>query len=300
MKLSNLRKTLLASAAGLALTLGASASAFAAPVPQFTLAPSALGGDSTTQANFTADHIDVTSSELLHTDMMGGHTGSGWAQINGFDLNSIPLSPLKTGLLMNYDLYLTYTLADVAGTGTTNAAGSTNNLTKLNFQFWADPNMDTAFTAANVTDTAATEATVDGGTGDDILLAYGGLINGVAGFDALGGAFLNSIESFAVCQGAGSATLQGVAVTDGSAAQCTSGVGNSFFALPQPFYGLGFDEFNNTTQGLSTSAALPGLVAINQATGSIDFNRIPEPGSLALLGLGMLGAGLNLRRRAKK
>lgn len=303
MKLSNLRKTLLASAAGLALTLGASASAFAAPVPTFTLAPSALGGDSSTQANFTADHIDLTSSELLHTDMSGGHTGSGWAQVNGFDLVSIPLSPLKTGLLMNYDLYLTYTLSDVAGTGTANAAGSTNTLTQLNFQFWADPNMDTQFTAASVNDTTATEATVDGGTGDDILLAYGGLINGVAGFDALGGAFLNSIESFAVCTGAGSATLQGQPVTGplaAGAAACTSGVGNSFFALPQPFYGLGFDEFNNTTQGLSTSANFPGLVAINQATGSIDFNRIPEPGSLALLGLGMLGAGLNLRRRAKK
>lgn len=271
--MKTLKLNKLATTVGAVLALGLASQAYASPV--FTIDPAGLGS---ALAPFQADFLGGLSSELLKGDVAAQTltATSGWLNITGSSLFGNQIASTTSGINSDYGLYATFDLVATLLSGTFGAANSSYLLTSLNYSLWGDSAFDTTFTQANAT--TNTEATVSVGTADT-LLGGGSLISGVAGFNIFFGASFNSLTSYA-----------------------NTAAGSLFFTQPSSFYTQAFQAFNNTSQGVlragdcTTAGSTNCRISITNAIGGVDFAGVPEPGTLGLMGLGLLGIA-SLRRR---
>lgn len=269
----------------LAVMLSASFASSAATYNDFTVNPNAFGDGVPVSPfgpvgmlPFTADKIVGNYVEVA---TFGPNPGLALAanqfaisllwEAGQFATNdgALALTSLVTGLGATYDLYALF-----QGTGTFSIAPNqqaTFNFTSGSFDFFFDPLLDTTFGQP----VNGTLPWTRGLNADDRQLAQAILTVGAG----------NVHQNQALCVGLncgsfGTDSIFTLVQPDGSA----------FFSAPNPFYNvvLNAGQLNRFT------------VAQTQViTGSMNavFN-VPEPTSIALLGIGMLGLGFRARKSA--
>ena len=271
-------KTLMACAVTGVLGLASSA---AMAFPTFTVNETAVKPGVTLPNSFTADKITGNYVEVISFTNTTATSGSFDVSLRWnagqFVANngSTPASTQLGSFTANqYGLYALY-----QGKGTFSGTGTRTTFSFVpggNLNLFLDPNHDTTFAQP----ASGTMAFATGNNADDRLIASGVPTSGQGTLD----------PTLSTCTGGGGNGINCGSFGTSSTLSLTS-AGSQYFTAPNPFYNVSFQsgQLNNFTPS--------GTQVINGSLDVIFGTAVPEPGSVALIGLGLLGLGLSRRRK---
>jgi hypothetical protein len=257
---------------------GAMFSSTAMAEPLFTVDESIQGSG----GQISATRIQGSYQEAADFTALGGFNVSILLDLNTF-VNTTTAVTVSSELgATNYNLFATFT---GSGTFAANAFGGADfTFTSGDFSLYLDPENDTTFEALASKDATNAWSTNDVGGGDG-LLASGNIITG-------GGLLVPALFG-SLCL-----TDDLICGTFGTKTSLSlTALGETYFVAPDPFFDMSlesgtmrnFDPFNFTdTQQIT-------------GDGSVFFaNKVPEPATLALFGLGLAGIAGVARRKTKQ
>ena len=209
----------------------------------------------------TADKLNGGYKEIITFDGEGNFTATAFASMNQlFGNNGGDNLGAASVIGANYSLYATFTASGSVMTPGINGSISSLSADQGSFQLYVDPDRDT---------TAADADMSLSGTADDMLLGESmNIADNVGLLYGFGGVFDFMFQDFQMTE-----------------------AGDSYFVSPMPFYMMVNVDGDFDTFPLEGQQRVTGDVSAVFA--------VPEPSTLAVLGLGLLGLGATSRRKAK-